>query len=204
MIHTVCSVLLQLGINWFYPDPTGLLHWHWGNHAPVLVKQPWRIWVNRSTLIMSHNITINKQITTTLYAFSMGYTVQFAYNRAISMAKCKTAVSPLLMHWRYGIMHELPWITIFGSLVIRFANDFHESWSHKWKSVANCITSDPKIIIHGNECIILFLTSYFMSWTQNSAKTITDRWDFAIVTKDGLFWLSIVTSPQLICDVMRT
>ena len=27
--------------------------------------------------------------------------------------------------------------------------------------------------------------------------------DFTIVTKDSLFWLSIVTSPQLICDVMR-
>ena len=24
--------------------------------------------------------------------------------------------------------------------------------------------------------------------------------DFAIVTEDGLFWFSIVTSPQLICD----
>ena len=24
--------------------------------------------------------------------------------------------------------------------------------------------------------------------------------DFAIVAKDGLFWLSIVTSPQLICE----
>ena len=27
---------------------------------------------------------------------------------------------------------------------------------------------------------------------------------FAIIAKDGLFWLSIVKSPQLICDVMRT
>ena len=33
-----------------YPYPSGLLHWCWGNHviAPVLVKQPWRIWVNTS------------------------------------------------------------------------------------------------------------------------------------------------------------
>ena len=28
--------------------------------------------------------------------------------------------------------------------------------------------------------------------------------DVAIVAKDGLFWLSIVTSPQLICDLTRT
>ena len=28
-----------------YPNPSGLLHWHWGNHmiAPEPVKQPWRI-----------------------------------------------------------------------------------------------------------------------------------------------------------------
>ena len=31
------------------PYPSGLLHWHWGSHiiAPVSVKQPWRIWVNK-------------------------------------------------------------------------------------------------------------------------------------------------------------
>ena len=27
--------------------------------------------------------------------------------------------------------------------------------------------------------------------------------DFTIVAKDSLFWFSIVTSPQLICDVTR-
>ena len=31
---------------------------------------------------------------------------------------------------------------------------------HKW----------PQIVIHGNECIILFLTRYLMSWTHNSVK----------------------------------
>ena len=67
-------------------------------------------------------------------------------------------------------MHELPWITISGSRVRRFANDFHEWRSHDWKSLANRLRSDPKIVIHGNECIILFLTRYFMSWTYNYAK----------------------------------
>ena len=28
--------------------------------------------------------------------------------------------------------------------------------------------------------------------------------DFTIVAKDGFFWSSIVTSPRLICDIMRT
>ena len=67
-------------------------------------------------------------------------------------------------------MHELPWITIFGSRVRRLANGFHEWRSHEWKLLANRITSDPKIVIHGNECIILFLTRYFMFWTHNSLK----------------------------------
>ena len=46
---------------------------------------------------------------------------------------------------------------------------------HEWGDLpiiswANRITSDPQIVIHGNECIILFITRYFMSWTHNSAK----------------------------------
>ena len=38
---------MLFGTGQFYPYPSGLLHWHWGNHtiAPVPVKQPWRIWV---------------------------------------------------------------------------------------------------------------------------------------------------------------
>ena len=76
-------------------------------------------------------------------------------------------------------MHELPWIAIFGSRVRRFANNFHEWRSHEWKSLANRITSDPKIVIHGNECIILFLTRYLMSWTFNPAKTIGFRSRFS-------------------------
>ena len=74
----------------------------------------------------------------------------------------------------YRIIHELPWITILRSQVRRFANNFHEwrshEYCHEWKSLANRITSDPKIDIHGNECIILFLTCYFTSWTHSFAK----------------------------------
>ena len=42
--------------------------------------------------------------------------------------------------------------------------------SDEWKSLANHITSDQTIVMHGNECIVLFLTRYFMLWTYNSAK----------------------------------
>ena len=57
------------------------------------------------------------------------------------------------------------WVTVNNDL-----RDFHEWRSHEWKLLANRITSDPKIVIHGNEGIILFLTRYFMSWTHNSPK----------------------------------
>ena len=67
-------------------------------------------------------------------------------------------------------MHDLPWITIFGSRVRWFANNFHKWQSHEWKSLANHFMSDPKIAIHGTKCIILFFTCYFMSWTHNSNK----------------------------------
>ena len=46
---------------------------------------------------------------------------------------------------RNKIIHSLPWITIFGPLVMRFANE------------ANRLTRDPKIVIHGNSCIILYV-----------------------------------------------
>ena len=101
----------------------------------------------------------------------------------------------------YRIMHELPWITIFGSRVRRFANNFHEWKIHEWKSLANHITSDSKIFIHGNECIIIFLTCYFMSWRHSSTKNNHRSLISPLSLKNGLFWLSTVTSPQFICGV---
>ena len=60
-------------------------------------------------------------------------------------------------------MHELPWITIFcyswGDLPMIFTSDEVYKSPHEW----------PKIVIHGKQCIILFRTSYFMSWTHHSA-----------------------------------
>ena len=40
---------------------------------------------------------------------------------------------------------------------MRFANDFHSWLRHSWKLLANRLTRDPKIVIHGNSCIILYL-----------------------------------------------
>ena len=48
---------------------------------------------------------------------------------------------------------------------MRFANDFHSWLRHSWKSLANRLTRDPKIIIHGNSCIILYLYNEFEKYT---------------------------------------
>ena len=51
---------------------------------------------------------------------------------------------------------------------------------------------------------------YFISYTVVyvvNTQFPSKQWsiaDFAIVAKDGIFLLSIVTTPQLICDVTRT
>ena len=94
----------------------------------------------------------------------------------LKLSITNTKNSYMLLYKILRLMHELPWITIFGSPVTGFANNFHEWQSNEWKSLANRLTSDPKIVIHGKECIILFLTHYLMSGTHNSAKTIIDRW----------------------------
>ena len=93
------------------------------------------------------------------------------HTKSVEASMCQL----ILATWQKSIMHELLCKTIFGSRVRRFANDFHKWRSHEWKSLVNRIMSEPKIVTHGNECIILFLTHNFMYLTHNfSKKTIMD------------------------------
>ena len=74
----LCCALLWLYIDWFFPYPSGLLHWHCGNLtiAPVPAKQPWWIWINTSCeFIMNDCITTTKQSTTKPCAYFLGHTV---------------------------------------------------------------------------------------------------------------------------------
>ena len=83
---------------------------------------------------------------------------------------CSNVISIVNAFKIYRIMQELPWVRTFGSRVKRFANNVSEWWCHDQKSLTNRITSDPKVVIHGNEWIVLFPICYFMSWTHNSTK----------------------------------
>ena len=92
------------------------------------------------------------------------------------------------------------------------ARDWHtDGHTHTQTDAGNDNTRTPimasgnkKIVIRGDECIIIFLTCYFMPWMHNFTKNQLSIADFDIVAKDGLFWHRIVTSTQLICDVKRT
>ena len=56
--------------------------------------------------------------------------------------------------------HNNTFITLnndLGPFMMRFTNDFHSWLRHSWKSIANRLTCDPKIVIHGNSCIILYI-----------------------------------------------
>ena len=81
-----------------------------------------------------------------------------------------------------------------------FTRDFVTRENH-WR-IASPVTQ--KIVIHGNECIILFLTRYFFHPEHTIPLKQLSIADFAIVAKDGVLRLGIVTSPQLIFDVTRT
>ena len=63
-----CYGLIQVT---YYPHPSGLIPWHWGNHmiAPVPVKQPWRIWIHWSHESLGFNETTAKESTTKLIMF---------------------------------------------------------------------------------------------------------------------------------------
>ena len=98
-------------------------------------------------------------------------------------------------------MHELPWITIFGSRVRRFANNFHELRSHEWKSlIASRVTQ--KSLLTVKNVLFYFLHAIWCPEHSIPPKQLSIA-DFAAVAKDSLFWFSIVTSRQLLCDVTR-
>ena len=84
----------------------------------------------------------------------------------ISMVRCNISIA---LDYRDATNNA--WVTVnndffchkWGDSAMIFTRD-------EWKSLPNRLTRDKKIVMHGNECIILFLTRYFMSWTHKSTK----------------------------------
>ena len=86
---------------------------------------------------------------------------------------------------------------ILGSLVMRFANDFHSWLRHSWKLLANRLTRDPKIVIHGNSCIILYFIAQGLAESEKEKVSIVNRhqnhgsfsWHYGKLHLDTLGWI---------------
>ena len=80
----------------------------------------------------------------------------------------------------------------FWVLVMRFAHDFHSWLRHSWKLLANRLTRDPKIVIHGNSCIIL----YIIEWNviQSRKRVIVSNLSFLICQE-------LFKSHQIVVDI---
>ena len=95
-------------------------------------------------------------------------------------------------------MHELPWITIlgheWGDLPIISTSDEVAS-ENSWQIASRVIQKSLLTVTN----VLRF--SYTLFFGPEYTILLVD---FAIVATDGLSWLSIVASPQLICDVMWT
>ena len=75
-----------------------------------------------------------------------------------------------------------------------------EVMSENYWQIASRVTQ--KSLFTVTNVLFYFLHAILCPWTNDSAKKKSIA-DLAIVAKDGLFWFSIVTSLQLICDVTR-
>ena len=85
-------------------------------------------------------------------------------------------ISPLLCAGFDDDIKNNAWVTENNVFLVTSEVIWHEWRSHEWKSLANHPTRDQNIVIHGNECIILFLTCYFISWAHSFAKN--NHWSF--------------------------
>ena len=117
------------------------------------------------------------------------------------------------------------WVTVngdFWSLVRWFANDFYE-WRTifvvtrevlcQWFFTSDEVTSENhwQITSRVTKKSLLTVTNAlfyslhaFSVWNTPFRHKQSSFAHFAFDAKDGLFWINIVTSSQLICDVMRT
>ena len=115
-------------------------------------------------------------------------------------------INNLRSHFMKDIKNNA-WVTVnndFLSRVRRFGNDFHEWQSHEWvKIIAESPREWQKSLFTVTNLLFYFLHAILCHEHTNPLRTLMGA-HFAIVAKDGLFWSSIVTSPHLICDVMRT
>ena len=85
--------------------------------------------------------------------------------------ECSKIIEMLIKH--INDIKNNAWVAVNNDFLVT-SEVICQWFSRVTKSRVKIIGKSPhewlKIVIHGNECIILFLTRYFMSWTHHSAK----------------------------------
>ena len=119
--HMLCCHLYAVLMNASSCNYSGLVSWHWGNHmiAPVPVKQPWRIWLNRfQESTITDNINTTKQSTSN-------------YNWYQTTTKHSTTRTMCLTHWgrdQIDAISQTPFSNVFSRMKVNeFRLGFH--WS---------------------------------------------------------------------------
>ena len=117
-----------------------------------------------------------------------------------SYAYMRQWTSPLLFHiMTYSLFGAkplsapmLPYCWLYPCTLISIqenANDFHSWLRHSWKSLANRLTCEPKIIIIGNSCIVLYIVHgpfiFNLSWC---SKCFEYNLIFHLVSINGMRW----------------
>ena len=60
-----------------------------------------------------------------------------------------------------------------GSVVMRFTTDFQTWLRHSGKLLANRLTRDPKVVIHSNSCISLYIFLFGLEWSSLREQDLT-------------------------------
>ena len=110
----------------------------------------------------------------------------------------KLCVKDMKLRVGNEIIHSLPWKTIFGSPVMRFTNDFHSWLRHSWRSLANHLTRDQKIVIHDNSCIILYVFIYIYSPFSHSPSLVF-KWITYLDARIVIWTSIIITILFMLC-----
>ena len=77
---------------------------------------------------------------------------------------------------------------------MRFANDFQSWLRHSWKLLANRLTRDSKIVIHGNSCTIQYIRLIYVEVI--TLPCLKFSLSLAITYYDSILYLTAIPLPS--------
>ena len=98
---------------------------------------------------------------------------------------------PNTQQWAQDISNNV-WVTMNTNILLRvrwFGKDFHEWWSHKWKSFSNPLKSDKKSVFTATQHHFISYMPFMSVNIQNTKQSSITH--FIIVAKDSLSDLAL-------------